>query len=83
MPTQVTMGSLTTPFVLNGTLTLGVGWDFTSGATDLIGLWGGPEFDGAMDVDDRLDGGRSPAQLDSNESLYDTLGERFPEKFSG
>ena len=82
-PTRVTMGSITNPFILNGTYTLDIGWDFTSGTTDLVGLWGGPEFDGAMDVDDRLDGGNSIDTLNSNESFYGALGDRFPEKFSG
>jgi len=83
LPRQVTMGIITEPAILNGTVTLNVGWDFSTGAADLRGSWGGPEFDGALDVDDRLDGGSSIDLLDSNESFYNALWERFPQKFSG
>lgn len=48
LPTQVTYGSLTDPVVIDGDVTLGVGYTGDINGDDLIGSWGGPEFDGAI-----------------------------------
>ena len=48
MPTQVTFGSLTEPVVVDGDLTLGVQYTGDINGDDLVGSWGGPEFDGAI-----------------------------------
>jgi len=72
--TQITLATIFNPVVLNGSLTLDIGWNFGTGELDLVAEWGDEFDDGYIDVNDSLDGGKPLAELvdlsDLNRSLY-------------
>ncbi len=74
---QITMANLGTTTLINESVTLDIGWDFSNGARDLQATYGFGAVPVPMEIDDRLDGGSTIAELAGTEVTNRELFQRL------